>query len=151
MTGSKVDSDLVRELSQLLEDNNLTELEWSKDGETIRVVRNKNVVDISQFTQSTQSPISQDASKDNQDPLSDLDHPGAVNSPMVGTVYVAPEPGAEPFVKVGTKVSEGQTLLIVEAMKTMNPIPAPKAGVVTKFLVNDSSPVEFGQTLLVIE
>ena len=80
MTGSKVDSDLVRELSQLLEDNNLTELEWSKDGETIRVVRNKNVVDISQFNQSTQSPISQDVSKDNQDPLSDLDHPGAVNS-----------------------------------------------------------------------
>jgi acetyl-CoA carboxylase biotin carboxyl carrier protein len=78
-------------------------------------------------------------------------HPGCVPSPMVGTVYLAPEPGAPPFVEVGTKVVQGQTLLIIEAMKTMNHIPAPKAGVVTMILVTNGHPVEFGEPLAVIE
>lgn len=78
-------------------------------------------------------------------------HPGAVTSPMVGTAYLAPEPGADPFVKVGDRVAEGQTLLIVEAMKTMNQIPAPKAGTVRRILVEDGAPVEFGAPLMIVE
>ena len=78
-------------------------------------------------------------------------HPGALNSPMVGTCYLAPEPGAAPFVKVGDKVSEGQTVLIIEAMKTMNQIPAPKAGTVKRIVVEDATPVEFGSPLMIIE
>jgi acetyl-CoA carboxylase biotin carboxyl carrier protein len=77
-------------------------------------------------------------------------HPGAVPSPMVGTVYVAPEPGKPPFVKVGDEVNEGDTLLIVEAMKTMNPITAPRGGKIHEICVTDAQPVEFGQTLLII-
>jgi acetyl-CoA carboxylase biotin carboxyl carrier protein len=84
-------------------------------------------------------------------PASDAGHPGAVTSPMVGTAYVAPQPGAAPFVQLGAEVTEGQTLLIVEAMKTMNPIPAPKAGKVTKILVSDGQPVEFGEPLMIVE
>ncbi|MDP2620098.1 MAG: acetyl-CoA carboxylase biotin carboxyl carrier protein, partial [Hyphomicrobiales bacterium] len=78
-------------------------------------------------------------------------HPGVVASPMVGTAYRAPEPGAAPFVEVGSKVKAGQTLLIVEAMKTMNPIPAPKAGTVAAILITDGHPVEYGEPLLIIE
>jgi acetyl-CoA carboxylase biotin carboxyl carrier protein len=78
-------------------------------------------------------------------------HPGAVKSPMVGTAYLAPEPGAAPFIDVGTRVAQGQTLLIIEAMKTMNHIPAPKAGVVTTIFVGNGQPVEFGETLVIIE
>ena len=78
-------------------------------------------------------------------------HPGAVTSPMVGTVYLAPEPGSDPFVSVGSQVSEGQTLLIIEAMKTMNHIPAPRAGTVKRILVGDATPVEFGAPLMIIE
>jgi acetyl-CoA carboxylase biotin carboxyl carrier protein len=78
-------------------------------------------------------------------------HPGAVPSPMVGTAYWAPEPGAKPFIEVGTKVSAGQTLLIIEAMKTMNQIPSPRAGTVTQILVEDGQPVEFGEPLVIIE
>ena len=78
-------------------------------------------------------------------------HPGAVTSPMVGTAYWAPEPGAKPFIEVGSKVSAGQTLLIIEAMKTMNQIPSPRAGTVTQILVEDGQPVEFGEPLVIIE
>jgi acetyl-CoA carboxylase biotin carboxyl carrier protein len=80
-----------------------------------------------------------------------VDHPGALNSPMVGTCYLAAEPGAEPFVKVGDKVAEGQTVLIIEAMKTMNQIPSPRAGTVTAILFEDAQPVEYGMPLVVIE
>jgi acetyl-CoA carboxylase biotin carboxyl carrier protein len=78
-------------------------------------------------------------------------HPGAVPSPMVGTAYWSPEPGAKPFIEVGSKVSAGQTLLIIEAMKTMNQIPSPRAGTVTQILVEDGQPVEFGEPLVIIE
>ncbi|MFZ1663011.1 MAG: biotin/lipoyl-containing protein, partial [Paracoccaceae bacterium] len=78
-------------------------------------------------------------------------HPGAVSSPMVGTVYLSPEPGSDPFIAIGTPVKEGQTVLIIEAMKTMNHIPAPRAGTVKRILVEDGSPVEYGAPLLIIE
>ena len=85
-------------------------------------------------------------------PIADIaKHPGVVPSPMVGTAYWAPEPGAKPFIEVGTKVSAGQTLLIIEAMKTMNQIPSPRAGTVTQILVEDGQPVEFGEPLVIIE
>ncbi|WP_413867798.1 acetyl-CoA carboxylase biotin carboxyl carrier protein [Albidovulum sp.] len=84
-------------------------------------------------------------------PSDPASHPGAVTSPMVGTAYLSPEPGAEPFVSIGAQVKEGQTLLIIEAMKTMNHIPAPRAGTVRRILVEDGSPVEYGAPLLIIE
>jgi acetyl-CoA carboxylase biotin carboxyl carrier protein len=84
-------------------------------------------------------------------PSDPADHPGAVTSPMVGTAYLSPEPGAEAYVRVGDKVEEGQTLLIVEAMKTMNQIPAPRSGVVARILVDDKQPVEFGAPLMIVE
>jgi acetyl-CoA carboxylase biotin carboxyl carrier protein len=84
-------------------------------------------------------------------PAAIADHPGVVPSPMVGTAYWSPEPGAKPFIEVGSKVSAGQTLLIIEAMKTMNQIPSPRAGTVTQLLVEDGQPVEFGEPLVIIE
>ena len=84
-------------------------------------------------------------------PLDPAKHPGVVNSPMVGTAYAAPEPGAKPFIEIGTQVKAGDTLLVVEAMKTMNQIPAPRAGTVTQILFEDGQPVEFGEPLVIIE
>ena len=84
-------------------------------------------------------------------PTNPADHPGTVTSPMVGTVYTAPEPGAPPFISEGKSVSQGQTILIVEAMKVMNPITAPKAGTVVKIFVQNAQPVEFGEALVIVE
>lgn len=94
------------------------------------------------------APAAAAAAPENDDPAS---LPGAVTSPMVGSAFLAPEPGAEPFVSIGTKVTEGQTLCIIEAMKTMNQIPAPKSGTVKRILVEDGAPVEFGAPLMVVE
>ena len=154
MANKKVDADLVNELSQLLEENNLTELEWTKGDQTIKVVRNKGVSSTLLSTELPTESAKAVSDQKSPDPVSEdnfNDHPGAVASPMVGTVYIAPEPSAKPFVVVGSKVAQGETLLIVEAMKTMNPIPAPKAGIISKILIADANPVEFGQILLIIE
>ena len=94
------------------------------------------------------APAAEPAAAQSDDPAQ---HPGAVTSPMVGTAYLAPEPGASPFIAVGDKVSEGQTVIIIEAMKTMNQIPAPRAGTIKRILVEDGSPVEFGAPLLILE
>jgi len=154
VANKKVDADLVGELSHLLEENNLTELEWTKGDQTIRVVRNKGAPSAPLSTELPAEAARAAGEQKSPDPESEdnfNDHPGAVASPMVGTVYIAPEPSAKPFVVVGAKVAQGETLLIVEAMKTMNPIPAPKAGVISKILITDATPVEFGQVLLIIE
>ena len=154
MAGSKVDADLVRELARLLGENDLTEIEWSEGDRRVRVVRSRASVaaTTAHETAAPPPPVAHEGLRPAQDSTAvAADHPGAVRSPMVGTVYRCPHPDADPFVTVGDTVSQGQTLFIVEAMKTMNPIPAPRSGVVAEILVADAAPVEYGQILLILE
>jgi acetyl-CoA carboxylase biotin carboxyl carrier protein len=148
---SSDDSTLIRELASLLDDTNLTEIEIERSGLRVRVARN---VSIAAAVPSAYhgGPAAAAAASASATAVADLSkHPGVVPSPMVGTAYWAPEPGAKPFIEVGAKVSAGQTLLIIEAMKTMNQIPSPRAGTVTQILVEDGQPVEFGEPLVIIE
>jgi acetyl-CoA carboxylase biotin carboxyl carrier protein len=150
---SSDDSALVRELALLLDETSLTEIEIERAGLRLRVARNISVAATMPMPAAAAAPMpvavaipasasaAQDMSK----------HPGAVTSPMVGTAYWSPEPGAKPFIEIGSKVSVGQTLLIIEAMKTMNQIPSSRAGTVTQILVEDGQPVEFGEPLVIIE
>lgn len=149
MAKIQVDKELIRELALLLDETNLTEIEVEEDDRRIRIARTVNA----NYAVPVSGPVAGPAAALDAAPAvnDDASHPGAVLSPMVGTAYVAAEPGAAPFVSVGTTVQAGQTLLIVEAMKVMNPIPAPKAGVVKKILVSDAQPVEFGEPLMIIE
>ena len=146
------DGALIRELALLLDETSLTEIEIEREGMRVRVARNISIaasVPAAMPVAMAQAPLATAAS-----PAAAVDmakHPGAVPSPMVGTAYWASEPGAKPFIEVGTKVSVGQTLLIIEAMKTMNQIPSPRAGTVTQILVEDGQPVEFGEPLVIIE
>ena len=144
---SKIDGDAVRELASLLEETGLAEIELEQNGLRLRVAKAvaQSVVAAPAQPAAAAVPAPQPSGAET------ADHPGAVTSPMVGTVYVAPEPGAKAFIAVGDSVTEGQTLLIVEAMKTMNQIPAPKAGKVTSILVANGQPVEYGEPLVVIE
>lgn len=152
----------IRALAELLQENDLTELEVKREyGETdrldVRVSRKKQLVQAA-LQVPVAAPVAAPApvapgtaapaTESGDDPAS---HPGAANSPMVGTVYLSPEPDAPAFVKVGDKVSEGETLLIIEAMKTMNQIPAPHSGTIKRILVADSDAVEFGAPLMIIE
>lgn len=143
------DSTLIRELALLLDETNLTEIEIERAGLRVRVARNVSIaasmpaaVYASASAPAAAAPVAvADVAK----------HTGAVPSPMVGTAYLASEPGAKPFIEVGVKVTVGQTLLIIEAMKTMNQIPSTRAGTVTQILVEDGQPVEFGEPLVIIE
>lgn len=142
------DSVLIRELALLLEETNLTEIEIERSGLRLRVARNVTVAATMPAMAANYAPAAAAA------PAAPADvskHPGMVPSPMVGTVYVAPSPGSKPFIEVGSRVSAGDTLFIVEAMKTMNQIPSPRAGTVTQILVEDGQPVEFGEPLVIIE
>ncbi len=147
------DSALIRELALLLDETSLTEIEIERAGLRVRVARNISIAasmpaSFQQASAAPAAPITPVAPA----AIADLaKHPGVVPSPMVGTTYSSPEPGAKPFIEVGTKVSVGQTLLIIEAMKTMNQIPSPRAGTVTQILVEDGQPVEFGEPLVIIE
>lgn len=146
---SSEDSALVRELALLLDETSLTEIEIERAGLRLRVARNLSVAATMPVPMAA-APAALPAAPAAAGP--DLSkHPGAVSSPMVGTAYWAPEPGAKPFIEVGSKVSVGQTLLIIEAMKTMNQIPSPRAGTVTQILVEDGQPVEYGEPLVIIE
>lgn len=144
--GAEPDRDLIRDLAALLDETGLTEIEWTRGDRTVRVARQPAAAPPAVAA----APAREEAAPaaDAADPAS---HPGAVLSPMVGTAYAAPEPGAAPFVEVGVRVSEGQTVLIVEAMKTMNPIPAPRSGTVRRILVSDGAPVEYGEVLMIVE
>ena len=154
------DVEFIQSLAKLLNQNELTELEASREyGETDKInVRVSKSGSLQAYQVATQqpsmapaiAPMPQEESSDQNisDPVS---HPGAVTSPMVGTVYMQAEPGAEPFISVGSSVSEGDTLLIVEAMKTMNQIPSPKSGTVKRIFVEDGAAVEFGSPLVVVE
>jgi acetyl-CoA carboxylase biotin carboxyl carrier protein len=146
-----VDQDLIRELAKLLKETELTEIEIEQEGIRVRVARPLvNGVLPTSLQAPSAAPALQPAPVAAAEP--DLSkHPGAVISPMVGTVYLAPEPGAAAYVKVGDTVVVGQTLLIVEAMKTMNHIPAPRAGRVARILVQNGQAVEYGEPLVIVE
>jgi acetyl-CoA carboxylase biotin carboxyl carrier protein len=149
---SSEDSALVRELALLLDETSLTEIEIERAGLRLRVARNISVAATMPMQMAAAPAILPAAAAAAAPAAADLSkHPGAVISPMVGTAYWAPEPGAKPFIEVGSKVSVGQTLLIIEAMKTMNQIPSPRAGTVTAILFEDGQPVEYGMPLVVIE
>jgi acetyl-CoA carboxylase biotin carboxyl carrier protein len=147
-----VDQDLIRELAQLLEETGLSEIEIDRDGLRVRVAREMTVHAAPPAQAASLAPAAGPASTPAEATTSDLSkHPGCLHSPMVGTAYLSPEPGAAAFVAVGSRVAQGQTILIIEAMKTMNHIPAPKAGTVTRILVGNQQPVEFGEPLAIIE
>ncbi len=163
MSKQSPDADVafIQALAELLNKNELTELsvkrEYGEDDSLdVRVVKQANIV-TTQFAAaapaSHAAPVAAAAPVTAAAPAVDdpAQHPGAVTSPMVGTVYLSAEPGASPFVTVGATVTEGQTVLIIEAMKTMNQIPAPRAGVVRRIVIEDGSPVEYGAPLMIIE
>lgn len=163
MTKQPHDSDVafIQALAELLNKNELTELSVKRDyGENdslnVRVTKQSTVVQhvsapvsVAHTAPHAAAPVATSApAATTDDPAQ---HPGAVTSPMVGTIYLSAEPGADPFVTVGMQVKEGQTLLIIEAMKTMNHIPAPRAGTVKRILVADGNPVEYGAPLMILE
>ena len=146
---SSIDHDLIRELAKLLDETGLTEIEIERAGLRVRVGRGTVAVPAAAPVATVHAPHAVPAPM--APPTDPSKHPGAVNSPMVGTAYRGPEPGAPPFVDIGSKVVAGETLLIIEAMKTMNQIPAPRSGTVTQILIEDGQPVEFGEPLVIIE
>ncbi len=161
-TSHDSDVSFIAALAELLRENDLTELQVKRDyGENdslnVRVSRQTQTIVQASAPAAAPAPVAASAAapapaaapaSDTADPAS---HPGAVTSPMVGTVYMAPEPDAAPFSTVGATVKEGDTILIIEAMKTMNHIPAPRAGTIKRILVEDGSTVEFGAPLMIIE
>jgi acetyl-CoA carboxylase biotin carboxyl carrier protein len=152
MFGKKiqVDPSLVRDLAELLNETGLTEIEVQSGSQRVRVSRGATAIAAATAPVAAAAPVNRPAAVEASE-VNFSNHPGAITSPMVGTAYRSPEPGARPFVDVGDSVKVGQTLMIVEAMKTMNAIPATKAGKVTHVLVDDGQPVEFGQPLVVVE
>jgi len=145
-TANISDQELVRELAELMIEKGLSEVEIEREDLRVRVAR--QTLATSAPVAAVAVPAAAPAAAAPADPAKAQ---GAVLSPMVGTAYLAPEPGARPFIEVGGTVRQGQTLMIVEAMKTMNAIPAPKAGVVREILVTDGQPVEFGEPLLIVD
>jgi acetyl-CoA carboxylase biotin carboxyl carrier protein len=148
MSKLEVNEKVIRTLAGLLDETDLSEIEYEADGHRIRLVRGGTVVHAAApaAIAPAAAPVAASAASDAGGVPAN-----AITSPMVGTAYLAGEPGAPTFVKVGDTVSEGQTLLILEAMKVMNPLPSPKSGVVKQILVSDGQPIEFGEPLMVIE
>jgi len=145
-SSTTIDGAAVRQLAELLDETGLTEIEYEANGMRLRVARVAAQVAAAPVVVSTAAPIAAAAA-----PVAfDASHPGAVTSPMVGTVYLSPDPNAPPFIKTGDTVRVGQTLLLVEAMKTFNEIKAHRAGTVTEIMVESGKPVEFGEVLVVI-
>lgn len=142
-----VDGDLVRKLAALLDETGLIELEFASGENRIRVVRSTGAATAAVAP----APAPPTAARPEQGAAGDEPSPGTVTAPMVGTVYLSPEPGAAPFVNPGDTVTEGQTLLLIEAMKTFNPVRAPRSGRIARILVADGSPVEYGEALVILE
>jgi acetyl-CoA carboxylase biotin carboxyl carrier protein len=143
-----IDQDMIRELAKLLEETGLTEIEIEQNALRVRVARHAQGVAVAAPAMAAApAPVAMSIPV----PTDPAKHPGVVTSPMVGTVYLASAPGARPFVDVGTQVAAGDTLLIIEAMKTMNQIPAPRAGTVKQIFLEDGQPVEFGEPLMIVE
>jgi len=146
-----IDQELIRELARLLSETGLTEIEIEQSGLRVRVARQAAAAAVAPAAPAAPGiplppPMPVPAGAVDPDK-----HPGTVASPMVGTAYLAPEPGAKPFVDIGSVVRAGETLLIIEAMKTMNQIPAPRSGTVIQILIEDGTPVEFGEPLMIVE
>jgi acetyl-CoA carboxylase biotin carboxyl carrier protein len=144
-----IDHDAIRELAKLLDETGLTEIEFERDGVSIRVAR--YIAAPGARSRPTDLPVAGAAAAAPAGPMDPTQHPGVVISPMVGTAYLGPAPGARPFVEVGGQVKAGEPIIIIEAMKTMNQIPAPRSGTVIQILVEDGQPVEYGQPLLIVE
>ncbi len=149
MSKFNIDNDAIRQLAELLDDTNLTEIEVAAGDNRIRVARQGTMVAAAPAAPVAAAPAPVAAAA--AAPSDAASNPGAVKSPMVGVVYFAPEPGAAPFISVGSTVAEGQTLMLIEAMKTFNPIRAPKSGKVTQILATDGHPVEYDEPLIIIE
>ncbi|MBP0491867.1 acetyl-CoA carboxylase biotin carboxyl carrier protein [Roseomonas indoligenes] len=158
MSGLSFDPDAIRALAKILRETDLTEIELVENESRIRVARTapaQQVVQAVAAPAAAPAPSAAPAAAAPAAPAASEEvtaaTPGAVTSPMVGVAYLSPEPGAAPFIHLGTKVAQGQTVLLIEAMKTFNQIKAPKAGTVTRILIESGMPVEFGEPLLVIE
>lgn len=154
----KIDTDAIKQLAEILDNTGLTEIEVAEGDTMIRINRGGNVVAHATPIATAPAPVVMTSdptvpqAASNDQPVADAaTHPGAVSSPMVGTAYLAPEPGAADFISKGAPIKEGDTLMIIEAMKVMNPIKAPKSGTVTQILIENEQPVEFGDVLVVIE
>ena len=154
---SRPDEDLalIRKLAELLNDSGLGEIEYESNGRRVRLAKQATAAAAAPIivggAMPVAAPAAAGAAPAAAPAVDDASNPGAVKSPMVGTAYLSPEPGKPAFVNVGDKVAAGQTLLIIEAMKTFNPIKAPKAGTVSKIIVDNAQPVEFGQVLLIVD
>lgn len=149
-----IDPDLIREIASLISETDLTEIEVEKGDLKIRVARQITMAPVVQHVAAplAAAPVAAAPVAAAAPAATDLSaHPGAVRSPMVGTAYRRPSPGADAFIEIGTTVKAGDKLLLVEAMKTFNEIVAPKGGTVTHILVDDAQPVEYGETLVIIE
>ena len=142
----KIDKKIIKELSDYLDEFNLSELEYTEKDTKIKVSKN-NISINNQTNQTLSKEISSNKNLESQNTISGIE----VTSPIIGTAYHAPEPGAKKFVEVGKKIKKGDTVMIVEAMKTMNHVPSSSDGIVKKILVDDGQPVEFGQTLIILE
>lgn len=144
-----IDHDVIRQLAKLLDETGLTEIAIEQDGVSLRVARHA-VAPAARSWPAEPAAAAASVTAATA-PIDPARHPGLVASPMVGTAYLGPAPGARPFVEVGGQVKAGDTLLIIEAMKTMNQIPAPRAGTVIQIVVEDGQPVEYGEPLMIIE
>ena len=142
----KIDKKIIKELSDYLDEFNLSELEYTEKDTKIKVSKN-NISINNQTNQTLSKEISSNKNLESQNSISGIE----ITSPIIGTAYHAPEPGAKKFVEVGKKIKKGDTIMIVEAMKTMNHVPSSSDGIVKKILVADGQPVEFGQTLIILE
>ena len=143
-----IDPDLVKKIADLLNETGLTEIEFESTGKRIRVVK---ATTLSTPTDAVSFSTTPTTSLSNENEAEKEPSGTPVTSPMVGTVFLSPEPGAPPFIKIGDTISEGQTVMLIEAMKTYNPVRATKSGKVLRILVKDSTPVEFGEELMLIE
>jgi acetyl-CoA carboxylase biotin carboxyl carrier protein len=149
MSRVPLDTEAIRALAAVLHETGLTEIEIAEKDTRIRVVRSPGPAAPVQIAVPASAPAPVTPAAPSQEDLAA--HPGAVLSPMVGVAYLSPEPGAAPFVAPGQTVAAGQTVLLIEAMKTFNQIRAPKGGIVSRILVNNGSPVEFGEALMILE
>lgn len=146
-----IEKDAIRSLADILVETDLTEIEYENEGHRIRVARNTSVTTAVAVAPSSMQPHNVTTSSKTEASQVKQNAENALKSPMVGTVYVASEPGTPPFVKIGDSITQGQTLLIIEAMKVMNPIKAPRSGKISSILIKDGQPVEFGEPLLIID
>ncbi|WP_417814222.1 acetyl-CoA carboxylase biotin carboxyl carrier protein [Thalassospira alkalitolerans] len=147
MSKFNIDNDAIRQLAELLDETNLTEIEVATGDNRIRVARQGTMVAAAPAA----APVAAVAAAAPAGPADASSHPGAVKSPMVGVVYFSPEPGAAPFISPGSSVSEGQTIMLIEAMKTFNPIRAHKSGKISQIIAIDGHPVEYDEMLVIIE